>query len=64
VQEIAAALFAMSAVAYVWFGASFALVAGALVPGHGFVAFLLLVVWIPMVAILVYRGQPVTPEQP
>jgi hypothetical protein len=37
---------------------------GAFVPGLGFVAFLLLVMWIPTVAILVYRCQPITAEQP
>lgn len=42
-----------------------ALVVGAFVPGLGFVAFLLLVLWIPTVAILIYRGQPVAaPERP
>ncbi|MEP7054124.1 MAG: hypothetical protein ABI912_02605 [Actinomycetota bacterium] len=41
-----------------------ALVVGAFVPGVGFVAFLLLVLWIPTVAILIYRGQPVALEQP
>jgi hypothetical protein len=39
-----------------------ALVVGDLAPAFGFVAFLRRAVWIPMVAILVFRGQPVTPK--
>ncbi len=41
-----------------------ALVVGTVVPGLGFVAFLLLVIWTPTVSTLVYRSQPVTVRQP
>jgi hypothetical protein len=34
---------------------------GALVPGVGYIAWLLLVLWIPTVSILLYRRQPVVP---
>jgi len=34
---------------------------GALVPGVGYIAWLLMVLWIPTVSVLIYRRQPVAP---